>query len=642
MTLRVTPLGGARSVGRSCILVEIGASRALLDCGVGMSRQGDGRNLPDFSPLLGGSEGESGRDINDVLDVVLVTHFHLDHTGALPYLTEVLGYHGPVVMTHPTRAIAPMILEDHLHLTYAPRGLTPPYSLEQLHACFARVSCVQLRERQCFGPGDELSVTPFYAGHVLGAVMLLLECRGQSVLYTGDFTMTPDHHLSAAHLPLSLHPDVLISESTFSTTIRSSKRAKELEVCRKIQETLEKGGKVLVPTFAIGRAQELCLLCEKHWARAGLRYPIFIGKGMVEKALAFFRLFASWSSQSIRKDENPFHFPHVQTYESQSTDLEAENTPMVMLAGQSMLNGGLALEAFKRWAPNPKNLVIIPGYCLPGTLGNEVVAGAKTVNVGSQRIDVRCQVEFTPHSDHTDARGILQLIAQVSPRHVILVHGTESQMDTFRDIVQHRLRVPCFAPSILEKVDLSDLGSAPTTEVHVSPKLLKDAMPSPLPRVPGDSAFAEMTYAASFSGLLVKKKRRRDHDSTPAWELRSLSPESLRAAGGRELKRHVLRARHEEPSLELAAFQRAWPAIAEALQLGGIEHGWDPSPPPLEGIAKGAEHTVSFLSLRCTLRGATKKVPHTSATATWSLRDERESATGAEALRQLLDVIGAG
>merc|ERR1719387_2689903 len=204
-----------------------------------------------------------------------------------------------------------MVLEDYIKISRIKHGAAF-FSHEQMDDCFARAKTLQLHEQLVIG---ELTVTPYYAGHVLGAVMFFLECRGRSVMYTGDFTMVPDHHLSAARVPSGLRPDVLITETTYSTTIRSSKRAREMELCRKIQECLDGGGKVLVPVFTVGRSQEICLLCEKHWARNGLKYPMYCAKGMVEKALAFFRIFSNWASVALRHAEKPFELPHLRAYE---------------------------------------------------------------------------------------------------------------------------------------------------------------------------------------------------------------------------------------------------------------------------------------------------------------------------------------
>merc|ERR1719215_316733 len=131
-----------------------------------------------------------------------------------------------------------------------------------------------------------------------------------------------------------------------------------------------------------------------------------------------------------------------------------------------MMQGGSSLNIFKKWAPEERNLVVFPGYCLPGTVGNDVLGGAKRIRIGDSSIHIRCRVEYMSHSDHTDARGIMQLISQSAPRHVVLVHGSQEHMAVFKPIVQQRLRVPCSDPAVGSTVDLVSL---PVQEALVSP-----------------------------------------------------------------------------------------------------------------------------------------------------------------------------
>lgn len=643
MALRITPLGAGRHVGRSCILVEIAGSRVLVDCGIRPGCHGPGE-LPEFAALTA-----DGRDIANAVDLVLISHFHLDHIGALPYLTEVLGYRGPIFMTHPTRAIAPVVLTDYVRLGEERGRGQPPYSMPAIGACFERVTCFQLQERCVIG---DLAVTSFYAGHVIGAVMLLLECRGRRVLYTGDFTMVPDHYLSVASAPLGLRPDVMITESTYSTTIRSSKRQKELDLCRKIQATLDAGGKVLVPVFMMGRAQELCLICEKHWARAGLHYPIRIIRGMAEKAINFFRLFSAWSSDSVRKADKPFNFPHMSMCDVQDV-LEAE-TPMVVFAGPSMLTGGPALRIFKEWACDGRNLVLFAGYCLPGTLGNEVLAKQKQLDVGGgETVDVRCQVDYMSHSDHTDARGILQFMAQVAPKHVILVHGAESVIRSFKPLVEQRYHLPCSDPAVGETVDLS---VEPDSEVLASPSLLRHARPLPAPPLPlvgagrrrgalqEDARPPPEAPCSAFSGLLRKRPREAE-DEGETWELLDRSAAGATAAG---LRLHRLRYLHEAPALPVSTFRKAWAALSPELQRSGTPARWLPAEPPAEGLLPpgGAWEAALLSATKCRLQAPPRAAegepaPNGAAVVSVVLEWTREDAQNA-AVAHFLETLGAG
>ena len=131
---------------------------------------------------------------------------------------------------------------------------------------------------------NELSIKAYYAGHVLGAAMFKITVGSESVLYTGDYNMTPDRHLGAAWAD-KCEPNVLISESTYATTIRDSKRCRERDFLKKIHSTVANGGKVLIPVFALGRAQELCILLESYWDRMKLDVPIYFTAGLGEQSI---------------------------------------------------------------------------------------------------------------------------------------------------------------------------------------------------------------------------------------------------------------------------------------------------------------------------------------------------------------------
>eukprot|EP00927_Polykrikos_kofoidii_P050683 TRINITY_DN44576_c0_g1_i1.p1 TRINITY_DN44576_c0_g1~~TRINITY_DN44576_c0_g1_i1.p1 ORF type:complete len:674 (-),score=87.26 TRINITY_DN44576_c0_g1_i1:139-2139(-) len=589
------------AVGRSCIYLELAGCRILLDCGMSAFTTGDNQ-WPDFGQLDAGVRADgSQRTIAEAFDVVIVSHYHTDHIGALPYLTEVLGFDGPVLMSHPTRAIGPIILKDHTKLVKR-RGDTPKFSTEQIDSCFAKVKCFHLRERFVLG---ELIITPYYAGHVVGAVMIHLEHRGCTALYTGDFTTVPDHQLAAASLPLALRPTVMITESTHCTTIRSSKRAKEQELCSSIEATLASGGKVFIPIFVFGRLQEFCLLLEKHWARAGLTYPIYLPDGMAERAMNYFRLFASWASEAMRKDAFAFSYPHVRKY--QSLKDVPDDVPLVLFAGPATLNGGRSLEIFTRWAPHKQNIIVFPGYCLPGTIGNHVLAGERRVDVGNGvMVDVRCKVGYMSHSDHTDARGIQQTILQTLPKHVVLVHGSDSQMRVFKTIVEKQFHVSCSIPAVGEAVELS-VGETPQ-KVLVSPSLLMAAQPlapPPLPRVSDDDALSSGRLLGDYTSVLSGRLKRR---ASEGWELRpaivpKTARKSERSRGDGDLSPHIVRYRISQPNFDFAAFHNAWVILQQWLRREQEPHTWNPAPPPATGLprASGVSHTLSFMSVRCRL-----------------------------------------
>merc|ERR1712158_310958 len=166
---------------------------------------------------------------------------------------------------------------------------------------------------------SELEIKAYYAGHVLGAAMFQVRVGGQSIVYTGDYNMTPDRHLGAAWID-KCRRDLL----------------------KKVHDCIDKGGKVLIPVFALGRAQELCILLETYWERMNLKCPIYFSAGMTEKANNYYKMFISWTNEKIRKtfvDRNMFDFKHIKAYDRSYVDNPG---PMVVFATPGMLHAGLS------------------------------------------------------------------------------------------------------------------------------------------------------------------------------------------------------------------------------------------------------------------------------------------------------------
>jgi integrator complex subunit 11 len=405
----------------------------------------DERRFPDFRFLT-----KSG-DYTSSIDLVVISHFHLDHCGALPYFTEMCGYDGPVVMTYPTKAIVPVLLEDYRKITMDKKGETEFFSGAMIKESMRKVTAVDLNQTiEIAG----VEVRAFYAGHVLGAAMFHVSYGGQSVVYTGDYNMAADRHLGAAWIS-RCRPDVLITETTYATTIRDSKRAREREFLKKVHEAVAGGGKVLIPVFALGRAQELCILLETYWERMNLDVPMYFSAGLTEKANYFYQLFIGWTNEKIKRSfarRNMFDYEHIKPFDRSLID---SPQPMVVFATPGMLHAGMALELFKRWCGNPKNAVIIPGYCVAGTVGNKILSGRKEVEIDGRMHQVECSVSSLSFSAHADARGIMHLLRMAEPRNVVLVHGEKGKMASLKEKIVSEFGIPCETPANGESVLLS-------------------------------------------------------------------------------------------------------------------------------------------------------------------------------------------
>ena len=354
-------------------------------------------------------------------------------------------------MTYPTRSICPLLLEDMRKISLEKQKPGEPelYTATDIQNSMQKVISVSLHETVIVNSKRKSSallnqeqypieIKAYYAGHVLGAAMFHVRVGPHaSVVYTGDYNMTPDRHLGAAWID-KCRPDVLITETTYASTIRDSKRARERNFLKKVHDCILQGGKVLIPVFALGRAQELCILIESHWERMGLKAPVYFSAGLTERANEYYKLYINWyfytcltlrTNEKIKKtfaERNMFDFAHIRPWEARLAD---EPGPMVLFASPGMLHAGTSLEVFKKWCHDPNNVVILPGYCVAGTVGARVLAGQKEIELDRYtKVQVNMQVQNLSFSAHADAKGIMDLIRMSAPRHVMLVRTSIKQI----------------------------------------------------------------------------------------------------------------------------------------------------------------------------------------------------------------------
>jgi len=482
MDIKIYPLGAGREVGRSCLIITINNYRIMLDCGVHMGYN-DERKFPEFQRLLKKfkkaineenlKEEQINKNINNndnntykyvdkknnnqeysnIVDLLIISHFHLDHCGALPFFTELLGYKGPILCSQPTKAILPVTLEDFRKVMSEYKGQMSILRPDQIKNCVAKIQTIEINETRIFK--NDIKVTCFYAGHVLGACMFLIDINGNRVTYTGDCNTIIDRHLSGAYMP-KIYPDILMTETTYGDKIRETKRIREREFLKKIEETLSRGGKVLIPIFALGRAQELCILIDNYWKRTNNKAPIYFIGPMAQKVNFYYKLFQNWMNPAVKSaftQRNVFDFKFVQQSDK---NLGEREIPMVIFATPGMLHGGFSLNMFKKIALQSKNCVIIPGYCSPGTVGNKILNGEKKIEIDGEIIDVKCEVFYMSFSAHADQKGLLQLIKNIEPKNLVLIHGDYEAMKKFKETCQKQIKAKIIMPENKENVTFNE------------------------------------------------------------------------------------------------------------------------------------------------------------------------------------------
>ncbi|XP_042017036.1 cleavage and polyadenylation specificity factor subunit 3-II-like isoform X1 [Salvia splendens] len=446
MPIECLVLGAGQEVGKSCVVVTINGKRIMFDCGMHM-RYKDLRQYPDFSLI-----SDSG-DFTSSLSCVIITHFHLDHIGALPYFTQVCGYEGPIYMTYPTKALAPLALEDYRNMLER-GGEKAQFTSEHIAECMKKVTAVDLK--QTIHVDKDLQIRAYYAGHVLGAAMFYAKVGDSALVYTGDYNMVPDRHLGAAQID-RLQLDLVISESTYATTYRDSKYVQEREFLKAVHKSVASGGKVLIPSNALGRTQELCMLLDDYWERTNLKVPIYFSSGSTIQANLYHKILINWASQNVKDTHarhNAFDFRNVRSFDRSLINAPG---PCVLFASPGNLNGGFSLEILKQWAPYEENLVMLPGSCSNGIIGSKLMSAKIPTQIKldeNVKTDVRCQIHKLAFSAHTDGKGIMDLVTFLSPKHVLLVHGEKPKMAALKEKIQSELGIECCYPANNETVTI--------------------------------------------------------------------------------------------------------------------------------------------------------------------------------------------
>ncbi len=418
--MRLTHLGGADEIGASSTLVELGGRRVLVDCGIRMSAR-QGEILPLFSRAeeLGGA------------DAIVLTHAHLDHSGGLPVAYQ--SFRAPIVMTPPTLAIVTTLLLDALKLMEMGQaeGELPIYSQAMLEQALAAVKVVPFLSP--FPLFDDVTLTFHPAGHILGAASVALESAEGSVLLSGDIAATEQLTVPGLKLP-SLRPDALVIESTYGNRAHASRALEEQRLLAQVGEVLDRKGAVLIPAFAIGRAQELLLILSRAMEQGKLPRAPIIADGMVKQVCAIYTSFAEYGSPWLQKRAaergNPFFYekgPVRPVWDPKERPAVAAERPVVIVASSGMLSGGPSQLYAKLLAKDPNSFIAFTGYQdeeSPGRKIQEVAAaGGGELTLGQSTVRLACRVGTYGLSAHSDATALLSEIEALSPKDLVLVHG---------------------------------------------------------------------------------------------------------------------------------------------------------------------------------------------------------------------------
>ena len=448
--IRISYLGGAREVGRSCLFLQTPESRILLDCGVNIASD------KDAYPYLESPEF----NIND-LDAVVLTHSHLDHCGFIPYLFK-YGYRGPVYCTAPTRDVSALLLLDYVKIMRS-NGKEPIFTIDNIKEMVKHTICLDYNEVSDITP--DVRITLYNAGHILGSAMVHLHVGNglHNILYTGDMKFGKTRLLDPA---VTNFPrlETLMIESTYGgrENILQSRKECENEFADIIKRTIDRKGKVLVPVLGSGRAQEVLLIIEDLIRNNKLdKIPVFID-GMVWDVTAIHTAYPEFLNNNIRKlifhkDQNPFLsdiFKRVGSQKERTQVLE-ETGSCIILATSGMLVGGPSVQYLKDLADNPKNSLVFVCYQGEGSLGRRIQRGEKEMSIDSNKEITQIKMEVNTIEGFTGHSGRKQLLNFVyrcdpKPKKVIVNHGESSRCLDLASSIHKLNRVETAAPRNLE------------------------------------------------------------------------------------------------------------------------------------------------------------------------------------------------
>ncbi|MEQ1857817.1 MAG: MBL fold metallo-hydrolase [Longimicrobiales bacterium] len=433
--MRLTFWGAAQTVTGSMHMLELGGRRVLLDCGLFQGRRAEANRINREFPVAPES-----------IDAVLLSHAHIDHSGLLPRLYRD-GFRGRIYATRATVDLCEAMLADSGHIQekdveWVNRRerrsgrdrIEPLYTRADAEEAMALFEGVDYHER--VSPFAGLEVEYRDAGHILGSASLTLTVREQGKTKTLGFT----GDVGRAHRPILRDPepmpdcDWLISESTYGGRAHEPSGEAKEHLARVVGETAARGGKVIIPAFAVGRTQEIVHRLDELANEGKLpQIPVYVDSPLAVNVTEIFHAHPECFDEPMRdymtKDPNPFGFQRLRYIRDaeESKQLNTSRLPMVIISASGMCEAGRILHHLRNNVADPRNTILMVGYCAPHTLGRRIVERQREVRIFGEPHPLRAHVEvMNAYSAHADERELVEFIGHLDRerlKKIFLVHG---------------------------------------------------------------------------------------------------------------------------------------------------------------------------------------------------------------------------
>ncbi|ELZ58912.1 MULTISPECIES: beta-CASP ribonuclease aCPSF1 [unclassified Haloferax] len=454
--VRITTLGCCREVGRASFIVSTPETRILVDCG---DKPGS-----DDVPYLQVPEA-LGSGANS-LDAVVLTHAHLDHSALIPLLFK-YGYDGPIYTTEPTRDLMGLLTLDYLDVA-SKEGRTPPYESEMVREAIKHTIPLEYGDVTDIAP--DVKLTFHNAGHILGSAVSHFHIGDglYNVAFSGDIHYEDTRLFNGAVNDFP-RVETLVLESTYGgrNDYQTDQQDSEERLIEVINETYDRGGKVVIPAFAVGRSQEIMLVLEEAMRSGKIpEMPVHLD-GMIWEATAIHTTYPEYLRDDLRdrifhEDENPFlaeEFNHIDGGEEERQEV-ADGDQAIILSTSGMVTGGPIMSWLRHVGPDPKSRLVFVGYQAQGTLGRRIQNGWDEIPVNgrdgmgrSDTLKLKMDVETVDgFSGHADRQGLENFVKTMNPRpeKVLCVHGDERSVQDLSSALYHDYNMRTFAPKNLE------------------------------------------------------------------------------------------------------------------------------------------------------------------------------------------------
>jgi predicted metal-dependent RNase len=436
--MKVKFYGAAGEVGRSCIMIESKGTKVLLDAGVKLGSE-------DAYPMIKDDELKT-------VDAVLLSHAHLDHCGYIPHMFT-SGWKGKVYSLKPTFELVNVLISDYMRIS-SPENI----SKEGVNRMQKGFNMVEYHKEFKLG---SLKIKFLPAGHILGSAMIHINDGEKQLIYTGDINVRETKILDAAYTE-HLHADALITESTYAgdADVFPSERTISSEMAKSIKETINAGGKVIVPSFAVGRAEEVLLLLDDYMHSGVIPKTKIYIDGMIGKAMRIHRHNVIYCRDELQKrilmsEDDPFksnNFYNVITKQLRSKLMSSDES-CIIVTTSGMLTGGPVLKYIEKLARFSVNKMVLVGYQAEGTRGRDLQDGKKEILINDLKIAINMKVEMYHLSAHADRPQLMTLISKIQGlKHIFIVHGESEKSQQFYDALKNNYNT--YLPKLLEEFEI--------------------------------------------------------------------------------------------------------------------------------------------------------------------------------------------